>query len=300
MLRFRRQHQSMKHAKSFEEWSQSAKQLDVLEGREAWKKIPSSSFYNAKAITGVTGEMRKLMYEKKGVRKLVDLLLERVFTKNRVSYGIHNEELFSQTHFGTKAVVEEFINEVLISVETIFQDEDVLSLEEKLSFFDKAISGYGRSALCLSGGGTIGYFHFGVIKALLEVGMLPEIVSGTSAGSLIAAMVGCRTDEELRLFLVPELHELCRPFEKGRWHQLNTFWSRGCIFENDHFYQLTRRVVFGDMTFKEAYLKTGRILNITVTNKHKHGGQILLNYMTVPDVTLWSAGKSSVWSPRSV
>eukprot|EP00475_Leptophrys_vorax_P040997 TRINITY_DN769_c0_g1_i2.p1 TRINITY_DN769_c0_g1~~TRINITY_DN769_c0_g1_i2.p1 ORF type:complete len:297 (-),score=58.20 TRINITY_DN769_c0_g1_i2:790-1680(-) len=75
----------------------------------------------------------------------------------------------------------------------------------------------------------------------------------------------------------------------GRWHQLKMLWTRGCVFDNEHFYLLAKRVMFGDMTFREAYEKTGRILNITVTNKHKHGGQILLNHLTVPDVTLWSA-----------
>jgi TAG lipase / steryl ester hydrolase / phospholipase A2 / LPA acyltransferase len=54
-------------------------------------------------------------------------------------------------------------------------------------------------------------------------------------------------------------------------------------------------MLFEDMTFKEAFNKTGRILNVTVTSKHQNAGQILLNHLTVPDVTLWSAGNSLIF-----
>jgi predicted acylesterase/phospholipase RssA len=47
--------------------------------------------------------------------------------------------------------------------------------------------------------------HFGVVKAFLDEGLLPRVITGTSAGGLIAAMVCTRTDDELRKLLVPEL-----------------------------------------------------------------------------------------------
>lgn len=40
----------------------------------------------------------------------------------------------------------------------------------------------------------------------------------------------------------------------------------------------------GDITFKEAYDKTKRILNITVTNTDKFDSPRLLNYITAPNV----------------
>jgi TAG lipase / steryl ester hydrolase / phospholipase A2 / LPA acyltransferase len=43
---------------------------------------------------------------------------------------------------------------------------------------------YGRSALLLSGGATFGLYHLGVIKALVIAGILPRVISGSSAGSL--------------------------------------------------------------------------------------------------------------------
>lgn len=47
--------------------------------------------------------------------------------------------------------------------------------------------------------------HFGVVKALLDANMLPRVIAGTSCGSLVAALVCTRTDDELRKLLVPEL-----------------------------------------------------------------------------------------------
>jgi len=51
------------------------------------------------------------------------------------------------------------------------------------------------------------YYHFGVIKALLDENLLPKVVTGTSGGALVAALLCTRTDEELKLLLVPELAE---------------------------------------------------------------------------------------------
>lgn len=46
---------------------------------------------------------------------------------------------------------------------------------------------------------------FGVIKAFLDADLLPRVVTGTSAGGLVAALLCTRTDAELKELLVPEL-----------------------------------------------------------------------------------------------
>jgi TAG lipase/steryl ester hydrolase/phospholipase A2/LPA acyltransferase len=48
-----------------------------------------------------------------------------------------------------------------------------------------------------SGAGSLGHFHTGVVKALLEQDLLPNVISGSSAGSVTAAMLGTHSDEEL-------------------------------------------------------------------------------------------------------
>jgi len=43
----------------------------------------------------------------------------------------------------------------------------------------------------------LGYYHVGFAKALFDQGLLPRVLSGASAGSIISSMIGVRTDEEL-------------------------------------------------------------------------------------------------------
>jgi hypothetical protein len=43
----------------------------------------------------------------------------------------------------------------------------------------------------------IGLMHIGVVKTLHETHLLPRIISGSSCGSIIAAMLCTRTDEEI-------------------------------------------------------------------------------------------------------
>jgi NTE family protein len=53
-----------------------------------------------------------------------------------------------------------------------------------------------RIGLTLSGGGAKGIAHIGVIKALLENDIHPEIVSGSSAGSIIGALYAADVSTE--------------------------------------------------------------------------------------------------------
>ncbi len=46
-----------------------------------------------------------------------------------------------------------------------------------------------RIGLALSGGSVRGLAHLGVVKVLSEAGIRPAVIAGTSAGSLIGAML---------------------------------------------------------------------------------------------------------------
>lgn len=43
----------------------------------------------------------------------------------------------------------------------------------------------------------LGFYHVGFVKALFDQGILPRVLSGASAGSIISSMIGVRTDDEL-------------------------------------------------------------------------------------------------------
>jgi NTE family protein len=45
-----------------------------------------------------------------------------------------------------------------------------------------------NTGLVLSGGGARGFAHLGVLKALNEAGIFPDVVSGTSAGAIVGAL----------------------------------------------------------------------------------------------------------------
>jgi len=53
----------------------------------------------------------------------------------------------------------------------------------------------------------------------------------------------------------------------------------------------------GDITFHEAYERTGRILNITVSPGSDWEKPRLLNYLTAPTVLIWSAASASCALP---
>ena len=45
-----------------------------------------------------------------------------------------------------------------------------------------------KTGLVLSGGGARGFAHIGVLQALNEAGIFPDVISGTSAGALVGVL----------------------------------------------------------------------------------------------------------------
>jgi NTE family protein len=67
--------------------------------------------------------------------------------------------------------------------------------------------------LCLSGGGAIGIAHIGVLQALLDNGIEPDVVSGTSMGAIVGTLYAAgytptemmKMIQDDRLYLVSKL-----------------------------------------------------------------------------------------------
>ncbi|UCS92591.1 patatin-like phospholipase family protein [Echinicola marina] len=70
-----------------------------------------------------------------------------------------------------------------------------------------------RIAIALSGGGVRGISHLGVIKALEESGIYPDLVSGTSAGAIVGAMYcyGYAPDEIFEIIINTNYFKFVRP-----------------------------------------------------------------------------------------
>ncbi|KAI9001002.1 patatin-domain-containing protein [Trametes punicea] len=279
----------LRNARTYQEWKDAALALDEYMHFDEWKFVDEDPYYDWKLVRKVRRSL-KVMREKHDARGVLGVL-ETCIRDNFA--GI---ESASETFYGTKVLIESYIDEVEKALEYIRETLDI-SNEEKKRFFKSANTNLGTSALCLSGGGSFGYYHFGVVKAFLDQGLLPRVISGTSAGGLVAALVCTRTDSELRELLVPELANRITACEEPFKVWFKRFWTTGARFDSLLWARKACFFTRGSMTFREAYMRTGRILNVSVVPAERHSPTKLLNYITAPDTVIWSALLASAAVP---
>lgn len=206
--------------------------------------------------------------------------------------------LYTHSHTGTKDLIERYIDSAERTLEALLdvsekQRSNGLQPRYVLEQILAARQSFGRSALLLSGGGTFGMNHNGVVKVLWEQRLLPRIISGASAGSIVASVLCTRTDDEIPSTLAEFCYGDLDVFEKGDESEgilkkAARFLKHGAIFDNSHLVNMMRNLL-GDLTFQEAYNRTRRILNITVSSASVYELPRLLNYVTAPNVIIWSA-----------
>lgn len=172
-----------------------------------------------------------------------------------------------------------------------------LETEEKRLLFKNVHANYGRTALCLSGGGFCAYYHIGVVKALLGADLLPEVITGTSGGALIAALVGTRTNQELTKLLMPALAKRIDACQEPFTTWLPRWWKTGARFDSIDWARRCSWFARGSTTFREAYERTGRILNVSCVPADPHSPTMICNYLTSPDCVIWSAVLASAAVP---
>ncbi len=148
----------------------------------------------------------------------------------------------------------------------------------------------GETALMLSGGGKLGNYHIGVIRVLHEGGLLPRVLSGSSAGSIMAAMVGTRTDAQLREMLSDGARNLISDTVSGELDYDMT------TLDQNKVKTLIARVV-PDVTFAEANAISGRAINIAVARARAGEAGRVLNADNASDVLLRDAVLASCAVP---
>lgn len=282
----------LRGARNYEEWKEAAKVLDNYLQFDEWKKIDEDPFYDWKLVRKVKKSLTTLR-EKNDARGCLGVL-ETCIRSNFA--GVESARLYSETFLGTKDLIESYFEELEHALEFIRITPD-LSIDEKKRFFKSANTNLGVSALCLSGGASFGYYHCGVVKAFLDAGLLPRVITGTSAGGLIAALACTRTDEELKILLAPELANRITACDEPLSLWIQRFWQTGSRFDSVKWARKCAFFTRGSLTFKEAYLRTGRILNISVIPADQHSPTKLLNYMTAPDTLIWTALLASAAVP---
>ncbi|KAH7914326.1 acyl transferase/acyl hydrolase/lysophospholipase [Hygrophoropsis aurantiaca] len=282
----------LRGARTYEEWKDAAVTLDQYLQFDEWKKVDEDSFYDWKLVRKVNRSLRFLR-EKNDARGVLGVLETCVRTNFA---GIESSRIYSETFLGTKDLVESYYTEQEKALEFV-RDSSELSNEEKKRFFKSASINLGTSALCLSGGASFGYYHLGVVKAFLDAELLPRVIAGTSAGGLIAALVCTRTDSELKRLLVPELACKLTACDEQIKIWFKRFWKTGARFDSVAWARKCTFFTRGSMTFREAYMRTGRILNISVIPADRHSPTKLLNYVTAPDTIIWTALLASAAVP---
>ncbi|MBE3044804.1 DUF3336 domain-containing protein [Candidatus Bathyarchaeota archaeon] len=106
--------------------------------------------------------------------------------------GMGKPDLYHHSHIGTKQLIERYVDSATDVIESLIS-ESAASLENNVSYSELldglllARQSFGRSALLLSGGGTFGMMHIGVVKTLFAADLLPRIISGASAGSIVVS-----------------------------------------------------------------------------------------------------------------
>jgi len=70
-----------------------------------------------------------------------------------------------------------------------------------------------RTGIVLSGGGARGFAHLGVLKALNDAGIFPDVIAGTSAGALVGVLYadGYSPDEILKMMNATSSLHYVRP-----------------------------------------------------------------------------------------
>ncbi|KAL4914201.1 hypothetical protein BDW62DRAFT_147454 [Aspergillus aurantiobrunneus] len=305
-------------ATEYEHWEESAFELDELLSLDLWRQNPSSKYYDSRLIMG---RLTALMTarEDDDILTLVSLLRSGLV---RNLGNITSPKLFLHANAGTKLLIDDYITQVALSIQhvTALQTAPVhesgFTSQAKVELLHDTRQAFGRTTLLLQGGSIFGLCHLGVVKALHLQGLLPRIITGTATGALIAALVGVHNEDELLGILDGEKIDLSA-FDRhrseaqpsswpGRWlpsslangglmtllRRTKRYFSKGYFFEAEVLEECVRTNL-GNLTFEEAYARSKRILNITVATSGRSGTPNLLNYLTAPNVLIWSAAVAS-------
>jgi NTE family protein len=274
---------ALKSAGSYQEWQEAAEAYDRYHHLDKWRRAENSSQYDYVSIRGRLDQLRgrKARHDIRGL----------LFSLNE---GIHGNVggmgrggLYERAKCGTKHLIEDYIDEIVHSLDLIAEDDTGnISPEEKALFFKRASHCFGHSALMFSGSGALFLFHIGVAKALLEADLLPDVISGSSGGAIVASLLCTHTNEELKHILSPQYFIDQRDPNAKKYGLTDVADLEAGL-----------ATLLPDMTFEQSYAKTARAVNISIAAAETHQTSRLLNETTTPNVLIRSAVMASTAVP---
>ena len=283
---------AMAQAENYSDWSDAAAAHDRSTGVDKWKESDESKHFDNASIRRRLRRLSRL-WKVQDNAGLLYALNEGIHGNMD---GMGNDRLHQKAKFGTKQLIQDYVDAIVNSLEYLASDKvDDIPFEEKLDFFRRAQHCYGRSAFLMSGSGAFLYFHMGVVKALWSEGLLPHIMSGSSGGAIVGALVSTHIDEEIPPFFEPE-----NLVTKGRDDDpVQTLFGLFGDSKRLKVDQIRDRIsnMIPDLTFQEAYELTGRHLNVSIAPAEKHQTSRLLNAIASPNVYIREAVMASCAVP---
>jgi len=280
----------MRRAACYADWKSAALEHDAMSGFEAWKSKEESKSYDYVNIRSRIDALKEFRRQQDDIGLLYAL-----------NEGIHGNQggmgksiLYKKAKFGTKHLIEEYVDELVAALEHIstIPESSEITKEDKLDFFERASHCFGRSALMLSGAGSLGHFHRGVVKTLFEHNVLPTVISGSSAGAVSAAILGTYSEDELPAVL--QGNKVLDPLQDKIDNRPKSLIRKQ---SDSASLKLMLEAIIPDMTFQEAYEKTGRMISITIAPFEEHQSSRLMNAITSPNVYVRTAVMASCAVP---
>jgi NTE family protein len=266
-------------AESYAQWLELATQLDLEQDQITWRKDDDSDIFHSQLLREHINTMREYRATKQGL-KLIDVVQESL---SRHSWELNSPNLYSEAFSGTKYIISEYFAEIENSINFICDNPfSGITDDDKLKIFEEGNRIHGNTALMLSGGASFGIYHLGVIKALSEQNLLPKIISGSSMGAIVAAAACSKTDEELKAFFAnpKSIHRVAI-----KVNEASEIFKAGSVMDPSQLIEHIQENI-GDYTFKEAFEKTGRVLNISVSATRKRQRPRVLNHLTTPNLLI--------------
>lgn len=278
----------MRSALTYDEWAHAAKMLD-----KETVRINDHDLFDEELVRNKLQELRHRRREC-SIREIMFYMRADLVRNlgNMCNPELHKGRL------QVPKLIKEYIDEVTTQLRMVCDsDTEELLLEEKLAFMHETRHAFGRTALLLSGGASLGAFHVGVVKTLVEHKLLPRIIAGSSVGSAMCSVVGTRSWPELQSFFEDSWHSI-QFFDQigGIFTVFKRIMTHGAVHDIRQLQMMLRHLT-NNLTFQEAYDMTGRILGITVCSPRRHEPPRCLNYLTSPHVVIWSAVTASCAFP---
>ncbi|KAI1621166.1 acyl transferase/acyl hydrolase/lysophospholipase [Exophiala viscosa] len=301
---------------TYEQWYAAQYEKDAIRGVDDWVVSPRDSSYDWQIVKSLKKDLERcrLLGDDRG-------LCSQLRAQSSRNMGrILSPSLYRKSNVQTKRLIHDYIKEVRLCIAHISDRNHIannvntlVSAQEKRQVLQDMRTALGRTTLVLQGGAMISMCHLGVVKALYLQRLLPQIITGTGTGALIAALVSTTPDENLLAVVngsninLDAFHRAQHEYTNGEMNSWSGSLKRRYkryrashhLFDIDVLRDCARDNL-GDITFEEAYAKTGRILNITIAMSEVAGTPQLLNYITAPHVLIWSAVASSIATSKEM